>query len=658
MEKGIVTGGRSKGSPWYEPDVASRPVLVVGTMRSGTTLLNRVLNSHPDVGMVFTQTDFWRAHFGRYDPLEPPQYRAIVQDVRLRWHQAETPFPEEAEQRILDLLTDLGREARYADVYRALITTLVGREVLRWGEKYAGRCLEVPRFLSAFPRGQVIQIHRDPRDVYLSEKRRLERLNRAAHDRGDHLINLYNWVVSARLARHYRRTLPPESYLEVKYDELVTNPERTVRSVCAFLGISFHQIMLDLERYTGKTGEPWTANSSFEDGVRTLRGDFAGRWRDLLDPSEMRTIEQWCGAEMDALGYRRSTGWRLRLAPVDAGGRKAHDTPLSSTMAEVVRRYRDHPAYRSFPGTEVYKRLSVLRDIPLTARVRGIVICGVGALAHLCALAVRDMGFPVRAFVSPATRMPYPSWWSGIPVIPVSWLAGMEPAPAAIVVADVRCSRNLPPGGVEGTEWRVDVDPQGVRDASPAWSLDNGPTATSGRGVLTPACDGMDTALPRRAGIRCRAKGAASGGGSFEVWRGTLPPKGWELFGTEVQVDTIPSDLVPGSWACRLTTHDGLGGLVQSLCVPKPPRGLSVGFWVQTRNPGTARILVAGGGTDAVSDVHPGDGEWRFLSVSLEVASRSVQIYLQLSGKSSAVFDEGTASICETALPSCWPWLR
>jgi uracil phosphoribosyltransferase len=39
-------------------ELYEKPILIVGIMRSGTTMLNRVLNAHPQLYFFYNQTDF------------------------------------------------------------------------------------------------------------------------------------------------------------------------------------------------------------------------------------------------------------------------------------------------------------------------------------------------------------------------------------------------------------------------------------------------------------------------------------------------------------------------------------------------------------------------------------------------------------------------
>lgn len=303
---------------------------IVGTGRSGTTLLQAMLASHPRI-FIPPETRF----FGVTDPdlvLGGTARRAGDLDRYLAsaipdWTRREFGVSE-SDMRARLTGSDLSTRA----VFLALAAAWADRTGKpRIGEKTPNHEKSVRRIRTVFPEARFIQIIRDPRDVVISKR--------------DHRLqghgSLVRYARSMRKVydRHavYARTLPPEVYTAIRYEDLVANPESELRRLCAFLGESFDPTML---RYHER---PDKGFAGFEGEWKNLtlqpltRGRI-GRYREKLSPREIRTVERTIGPHLRALGYEpagdvphrigwwaRDAGeylaWRVRRAFTGRGAR-------------------------------------------------------------------------------------------------------------------------------------------------------------------------------------------------------------------------------------------------------------------------------------------------------------------------------------------------
>jgi hypothetical protein len=123
------------------------------------------------------------------------------------------------------------------------------------GEKTPAHLRYVSTLVRWFPNGKVIHMCRDPRAVFVSELRR--RKGKAVTWPYKQLkqfslpFELYivlqttaAWLESAWRCSRYQKRYPDE-YRLIKFEDLVREPERTIRQVCAFLGIEFQEKMLE-----------------------------------------------------------------------------------------------------------------------------------------------------------------------------------------------------------------------------------------------------------------------------------------------------------------------------------------------------------------------------------------------------------------------------
>lgn len=138
---------------------------------------------------------------------------------------------------LLDSLT-AARPARYADVvrgtYEHFATQCNGAR--RWGAKVPYFALHLDLLRSMFPDVQVIHVVRDGRDVLASMRERTR--HGARHFPVDARFAALRWKQLVLRGSLGGTLLPPGHYLELRYEDLVTDVEPVVRDLERFLGCS------------------------------------------------------------------------------------------------------------------------------------------------------------------------------------------------------------------------------------------------------------------------------------------------------------------------------------------------------------------------------------------------------------------------------------
>ena len=209
-----------------DPTDSDLPVLIVGMPRSGTTLVEQILSSHPLVA-AGDELAYWseQAFGDRVAAIE-----ALDPGVL-----------SEASDAYLGMLRRIGPKAR-----RVTDKAPANYELL-W------------LIRTALPGARIIHCRRDPVDTCLSIFFALfeGRLD-YGYDRGD-LAFAYRQYL--RLMDHWRRTLPPERFLEVDYERIVSEREAETRRLVAFCGLDWDDACMFPERNTRsvKTATLWQA---------------------------------------------------------------------------------------------------------------------------------------------------------------------------------------------------------------------------------------------------------------------------------------------------------------------------------------------------------------------------------------------------------------
>jgi hypothetical protein len=199
------------------------------------------------------------------------------------------------------------------DFLRITLGELARREgVSRWASYDIDNIMHMPAVKREVPDALFVHVVRDGRDVALSMKKQHEADGLWwAQDRA-----LFAWALlwqwTVRKGRRCGSRFP-DDYLEVRYEELVREPEKTLHTVGEFLD---HD--LDYERIQknslGRVASPntvWKEESSPE----TFHS--IDRWKNKLLPSEIAALEGLIGDSLEEFGYSLS-GERRGSAPFDS----------------------------------------------------------------------------------------------------------------------------------------------------------------------------------------------------------------------------------------------------------------------------------------------------------------------------------------------------
>ena len=274
---------------------SSNPIFIIGVHRSGTTLLRYMLSSSPRI-YIPPESDFIPRFFGRAPlaPLNESRVRKILHIIFTRYRfvkewQGEPPDParffhEMPAPTPAGFLETLYR--MYARQYGAV----------RWGDKTPIYTSYVDLIHRIFPEAQFIHIIRDGRDVALSM---LEKWGRREFH-----IDVYfaarTWVRRIRQARAAGARLGPRLYHELRYEDLVLDPEKELRAICAFLNEPYLPEMAQHHRLARKRIRP----GDFHDPVRQPPNPGrVGRWRREMSPADVRLVQRVAGPLLVELGY-------------------------------------------------------------------------------------------------------------------------------------------------------------------------------------------------------------------------------------------------------------------------------------------------------------------------------------------------------------------
>ena len=306
-------------------------IFVVGIGRSGTSLLQSMLNAHPEVCFP-PETAFVRRYVatGLLEAVHRGAGPAGVVDHLLRDEQFSRLGLDETELgRIVSEQTSPFDAGRF---YLFLLRFWAAKKgKASWCGDKDPRCVEfLPTVHKCLPHAHVLHIIRDPRDVLASKKRAAWSRSRSAWR------HVFANRVQLGMGRRDGSRLFGERYVELCYEELIAEPARVLRTVCSRIGLEFHQGMLDFEA----SSRELVADDEIQWKKETLGPILpqnTGKWAESLTPWEIALTERVCGEAFDVTGQQRSDA-RSRLGILARAW-----LWFSATLLSVA-----DPAYRAY----------------------------------------------------------------------------------------------------------------------------------------------------------------------------------------------------------------------------------------------------------------------------------------------------------------------
>jgi hypothetical protein len=185
----------------------------------------------------------------------------------------------------------------------------------RWGEKTPDYGSVMPEIEALLPEAHFIHIIRDGRDVTVSKRNLWFGAGNTVEEQAK------DWIRSVQDSRVKGRVC--RNFLEIRYEDLVRSPEKTLRRICDFLALPYSEAMLAYHQTAGERLaelKGWPERAVTAEQFRWLHAktnqplacDRIGRWQTELRPEEVATFEAIAGDMLAASGYAVSRRRSLR----------------------------------------------------------------------------------------------------------------------------------------------------------------------------------------------------------------------------------------------------------------------------------------------------------------------------------------------------------
>jgi Sulfotransferase family len=260
---------------------------IVGSARSGTTLLRMMLNAHPEVA-VPPESRFVVELYSS-DEVHLDDFLSRLENHR-RWISWDTPI-EDVRAQLAGMTTVSYREA----IEAAFMAFAQNRNKKRYGDKTPRYIEHLPLLARLWPEARFVHLVRDGREVALSY---------ADVPFGPNTVAKAAALWSQRVALGMKqgRPLGPERYLEMRYERLLENPREEIEGLCTFLDLDFDPAMLDHSEQ---------ARSEVLDRARLYNPHVTRAitktrsWDEQMPRSQVEVFEAIAGDTLSELGYER-----------------------------------------------------------------------------------------------------------------------------------------------------------------------------------------------------------------------------------------------------------------------------------------------------------------------------------------------------------------
>ena len=238
------------------------PVFLVGPQRSGTTMLSLMLKHHPELAWAGEMEYLTKFISEGVESIQLNDYYELL----------------ETDRGFLSSGLSIDRNLEYPNLMHSFMDQLV----VRYGKPNIGATVHGNFHLlpHIWPKARFIYLLRDGRDV----TRSCIQMGWA----GNFWIGSKRWLTSERQFETLQQSIDPQASMEVRYEELLSDPAGILSDICSFIGIEYSSEMMQYDKHT-----------TYSKPDPSL----AYQWKRKLTDKELQQCEARISEQLEKRGY-------------------------------------------------------------------------------------------------------------------------------------------------------------------------------------------------------------------------------------------------------------------------------------------------------------------------------------------------------------------
>lgn len=260
------------------------PIFIVGAARSGTTLLQYMLRSHPNISLPTAESHFFIPFYKKRNDFDDLKKEQNILQLLNEIYQSRQSFFDNDVHGIKFDAKKLAHSFHQQKLFTVpqIISGIFQSNAhaegkKRWGDKTPYYILHLETIIEMFPDAQIIHLIRDGRDCALSM---LERKWDLQIFNTYHAAYTWNRYVTAG---KYFGQKHPESYVEIRYEDILNQPELSIKKLCDFLNIEFNHSVINFKKSDG-SGKTTLL-------TKPLQKDNQAKWKNKMTKNQLGLFE-------------------------------------------------------------------------------------------------------------------------------------------------------------------------------------------------------------------------------------------------------------------------------------------------------------------------------------------------------------------------------
>ena len=252
-------------------------LFIVGAGRSGTSLLQSMLASHPVICML-PESHFARNYLIKFKCIDKRIEAKLLSDKYIKRLDIGTSLPT-----LINISpTPLQLYIKFFQVFNQSDDTLI------YGDKDPRNIDYLTKIKTIIKESIFIHIIRDPRDVVLS------RTKANWSKKLPFFLHAVIYSIHVSRGKKQGKILGKNCYYEIHYEDLISDPETSLKSLCSFLKIEFDTSMLTDFNLAAETLVSRNEIQWKKETMGPLLNKNYGKWQSCLSDFQIKIIESIC----------------------------------------------------------------------------------------------------------------------------------------------------------------------------------------------------------------------------------------------------------------------------------------------------------------------------------------------------------------------------